>query len=73
MTKPHIEVTIVRTHEDGRREATVLHSVDHGWLVPVGFIYNYLRTTRRKDAPPHFRFGILSAEDRETVERLFEQ
>lgn len=75
MKSPHIEVTIIRTHEDGRREAAVLQSIAtaDGWLAPVGLIYRYLRTTRRKDAPPHFRFGVLSDEQRALAERLFEE
>lgn len=58
MMDTHIEVAIIATDKDGNRTATILHNRPN-FFPPVGFIYGYLRSTRKKDAPPHFRFGVL--------------
>jgi hypothetical protein len=54
----HIEVSIIVTDRQGNRTATVLHN-RASFLPNVGFIYRFLRTTKRKDAPEFFRFGSL--------------
>jgi hypothetical protein len=66
MMDKHIEVAIIVTDREGNRTATVLHNRPN-FLPSVGFIYNYLRSTRKKDAPPHFRFGVIDEEQAQAV------
>jgi hypothetical protein len=66
----HIEVAIIVTNEDGTRSATVLHNRPNFLPRKPGFIYNYLRTTTKSDAPPHFRFGVLDNEQATEVAAL---
>jgi hypothetical protein len=73
---PRYEVAIVKTNDDGSREAVVLHSrptSDAPGEFGVGFLWNYLRTTRKKDAPPFFQFGVIEDSDRRRVERVFRE
>lgn len=75
MTEPtddFIEVAIIRTKRDGTRSATILHNRPP-FLPAVGFLYRYLRESRRKDAPPHFRFGVLEENEVTAVLAMSEQ
>lgn len=65
----HVEVAIINTHEDGRREARVLVTGPNERSLKLGapFLYRYLRTSRRKDAPHGFEFGVLNSEDLDTI------
>lgn len=58
----HTEVAIIRTHEDGRREATLMVTPPNEKNVKLGvpFLYRYLRETRRADAPLGFEFAVLA-------------
>lgn len=71
---PRYEVAIIKTNDDGKREAVVLHTMPSKDSGPgdfgVGFLYRYLRESRRKDAPPGFTFGVIS---RKRVEELWEK
>ena len=68
----HTEVAIIQTHEDGRREASVLVTPpnEHSVKLGVPFLYRYLRETRRRDAPAWFQFLVLSDEEVAAVEAL---
>lgn len=67
-----MEVAVIQTHEDGRREATVLVTAPNEHSVKLGapFLYRYLRTTRRKDAPPGFEFSVLERDERLKIEGM---
>jgi len=58
----HVEVAIIVTDKDGVRKATVLHNRPSFIMRGPAFLYKYLRETRNKKAPPHFRFGVLDDE-----------
>jgi hypothetical protein len=69
---PRYEVTIIKTNDDGSHDATVLHTApseqDKGTgAFGVGFIYRYLRETKRKDAPSFFRFSIIEPTEAEEL------
>lgn len=62
----HYEIAIIKTDPDGRRHAIVLADQPRkGQWFGVGFLYRYLRETRRKDAPPAFQFSVIEDDIRE--------
>lgn len=66
----HIELVVIATDKDGNRTATVLHNRPNWLPRKPGFIYNYLRSTRAKDAPAFFRYGVLDNEQAVEVAAL---
>ena len=66
----HVEICVIVTQHDGTRTATVLHNRPNWIMRGPGFIYRYLRESRKKDAPSFFRYGVIENDQAEAVAAL---
>lgn len=85
MSSSEYEIAVIKTNPDGTREAVVLadepeHTVGvrraaSSLNIDLGapFLYKIMRDTKRKDAPPGFRYDLIVSHDgiREWAEGLF--